>query len=85
MCFVTIAHTFIQSNVPNELHEAASIDGCSDTRYFFKMALPLSKAAIAADVLNYSLIVVATVPILCVCLFTQKYFTKGAMIGSIKG
>lgn len=139
-----IARTFIQSNVPNELYEAASIDGCGDGRFFFTMVLPLSKALVAviglfsavthwnayfnammylsnrsliplqiilreilimnqfdpstvsdpelalqlatlADVLKYSLIVVATVPILCVYPFIQKYFVKGVMIGSIKG
>ena len=36
-----IARTFIQ-NIPNELYEAASIDGCSDARYFFTMVIPLS-------------------------------------------
>ena len=138
-----IARTFIQSSIPGELFEAASIDGCSDTRYFFEILLPLSKAIIAVlalfsavghwnsyfnammylntrskmplqivlreilimnqidystvgdpelilkmgnlgDVLKYALIVVSTVPILCVYPFVQKYFVKGVMIGSIK-
>ncbi len=35
--------------------------------------------------LKYSLIVVASVPVLCVYPFIQKYFVKGVMIGSIKG
>lgn len=139
-----IARTFIQSSIPGELFEAASIDGCSDTRYFFEILLPLSKAIIAVlalfsavghwnsyfnammylntrskmplqivlreilimnqidystvgdpelilkmgnlgDVLKYALIVVSTVPILCVYPFVQKYFVKGVIIGSIKG
>lgn len=139
-----IARTFIQSNIPNELYEAASIDGCNDTKYFFRMVLPLSKSVMAvvglfsavthwnayfnammylntrskmplqiilreilimnqidlsmvqdpelllqmaslADVLKYSLIVVATAPILCLYPFVQKYFIKGVMIGSLKG
>ena len=138
--------TFFQNSIPNELHEAAKIDGISDIGYLFKIVLPLSKAIIAvitlyymvgrwnsyftemiylrdrekyplqlvlrsileassvdpstmqgldgemmakmigaADVLKYGLIVVATVPILCVYPFIQKYFEKGVMIGSVKG
>ena len=42
-----ITRTFIQSNIPEELREAAEIDGCSDTRYFFAIVLPLSKAVLA--------------------------------------
>ncbi len=35
--------------------------------------------------LKYALIIVATVPILCVYPFVQKYFVKGVMVGSLKG
>ena len=48
-----VARTFIASNIPNELLEAASIDGCSDFRFFTSMVLPLSKAVIAVMVLFY--------------------------------
>ncbi len=139
-----VARSFIQSNIPNELLQAAQIDGCSDARYFFAMVLPLSKTVIAvitlfyavthwnaffnaflylndrekyplqiilkeilisskvdasmvideelmaakqglAELLKFSLIIVATAPILCVYPFIQKYFVKGVMIGSVKG
>lgn len=139
-----IARTFLQSSIPVELLEAAQIDGCSDTRYFFSIVLPLSKALIAvlvlfyaighwnayfnaflylnsankfplqivlrqillansiasnmvedpeaaaarqgmAELLKYSLIMVSTVPVMCLYPFVQKYFVKGIMIGSIKG
>lgn len=138
-----LARTFM-SNLPHELFEAAEVDGCSDTYYFFRMVLPLSKACMAvialyyavghwnayfdaflylndrekyplslflreilianqmtesmdldpelmerkqglADVLKYSLIMVSTLPVLCVYPFAQKYFVKGVMIGSLKG
>jgi putative aldouronate transport system permease protein len=38
-----------------------------------------------ADLLKYSLIVVATAPILCIYPFVQRYFVAGVMIGSLKG
>ncbi len=37
------------------------------------------------EVLRYAAIVVATVPILAVYPFIQRYFVKGVMIGAIKG
>ena len=138
-----IARTFI-SSIPDDLEEAAMIDGCSHARYFFEMVVPLSKAIIAvlmlyyavghwnayfnaliylsnralyplqlflreilvlntagadtimdpeleekmrgmAELLKYALIVVSTAPILCAYPFAQKYFTKGVMVGSLKG
>ncbi|MCL2092906.1 MAG: carbohydrate ABC transporter permease [Treponema sp.] len=48
-----IARTFIQSSIPHELLEASQIDGCSNTRYFFQIILPLSKAVMAVLVLWY--------------------------------
>lgn len=34
--------------------------------------------------IRYATIIVATVPILCVYPFVQKYFTKGTMVGAVK-
>ena len=138
-----ITITFIKSNIPKEMLEAAQIDGCSDIQYFVKMVLPLSGAVIAvitlyyaiahwnayfnafmylndkdlyplqiflknilvsnqvqadmivdeqvqaiegiAEVLKYSLIVVAVVPVMIIYPFVQKHFVKGVMIGAVKG
>ncbi len=49
-----ITRTFIQSNIPQEMLEAAQIDGCSDFQYFIRMVLPLSKAVIAVITLYYA-------------------------------
>lgn len=37
------------------------------------------------ELLQYCVIVIATVPILCIYPFLQKYFVKGVMVGAIKG
>ncbi|WP_113671690.1 carbohydrate ABC transporter permease [Vallitalea guaymasensis] len=38
-----------------------------------------------ANLMRYSVIVVSTLPIMCVYPFVQKYFNKGVMIGAVKG
>lgn len=37
------------------------------------------------ETIQYAVIVVATMPILCVYPFLQRYFEKGVMIGAVKG
>ncbi|MGG3468495.1 carbohydrate ABC transporter permease [Neobacillus pocheonensis] len=49
-----VARSFFESSVPNELLEAGKIDGCSNTRFFLKIVLPLSKPIIAVMVLFYA-------------------------------
>lgn len=49
-----IMRTFFQSNVPRELYEAATIDGCSDFRYLVQVMLPLSGSIIAVIALYYA-------------------------------
>lgn len=43
-----------ETNIPNELREAAEIDGCSNTRFFFSIVLPLSTAIIAVMALFFA-------------------------------
>ncbi len=50
-----VARTFFESSLPEELFEAARVDGCGHTQFFFKVALPLSKAIIAIMVLYYGI------------------------------
>jgi len=129
-------------NIPQELLDAARVDGANDVQIFFRIVLPLSKAVLAVVALFYgvgiwnaffnavlyiydtskwpiqlvlrqyvlqgsslssatqldptrpppppqtiqmAIVVVATVPILLVYPFLQKYFTKGVLSGAIKG
>ena len=139
-----IARTFIQSNIPRDLFEAAVMDGCSDIKYYVRIVLPLSKPVASVLVLfyavghwnsyfnpmiylntrskfsmplilkeilisnqidpstvtdpelqmrlaslaisiQYALIIVTLVPVIAIYPFIQKHFTKGIMLGSIKG
>ena len=34
---------------------------------------------------KYAVVVIATLPILCIYPFLQRYFIKGVMVGAIKG
>ena len=140
---IIVARTFFENSLPPDLWDAAQIDGCGNLRFFFTMALPLSKAVISvialwtavgqwnnyfnallylrdadlypvqlimrnilvinqtaatmgtgeaaiiamrrANLVRYSMIIVTTVPIMCVYPFIQKYFDQGVMIGAVKG
>jgi multiple sugar transport system permease protein/putative aldouronate transport system permease protein len=141
---VLITRTYFQVTIPDELLDAAQVDGASDFVFFFRVVLPLSPAIIAvnallyavghwnaffqaliyltdpalfplqlvlrdiliqnqldlttiadvdqfmarqnlAELLKYSLIVVACLPMLLIYPFAQRYFIKGMMIGSLKG
>ncbi len=139
-----IARTFFQSTIPDEMLEAAVMDGCSTTRFFFRIVLPLSPAIIAvltlfygvghwnaffdaliflrnkklyplqiilrdiliaaqlqnemvsdaesieekmrvAETIKYGVIIFASIPVLILYPFLQRYFVKGVLIGAIKG
>ncbi|SDE41000.1 putative aldouronate transport system permease protein [Paenibacillus sp. UNCCL117] len=38
-----------------------------------------------AETIKYATIIVATVPVLCIYPFVQRFFVKGVMVGSLKG
>ncbi|MDF2673987.1 MAG: transporter permease subunit [Clostridiales bacterium] len=138
-----VMRTYFQNNIPIELQEAASLDGCSDFKLLVSIVLPLSAPIIAVMVLFYSVghwnaffnaliylrkeslyplqlilrdillqnnlenmntesfgmkerlmlgesikyavIIVASVPVLLLYPFVQRYFVKGIMVGAIKG
>jgi putative aldouronate transport system permease protein len=139
-----VARTFLQSNVPNELQEAAAMDGCGHLRFFLSVVLPTSPAIIAvlslfyavshwneffrglvfltegsryplqlvlrsiliqsemteevlggvedteyrrrlSEMIQFGVIIVASLPVLVAYPLLQRYFIKGVMIGSLKG
>lgn len=49
-----LTRTSIQTNIPKELLEAATLDGCTDFQYFIRIVLPLSKAILAVITLYYA-------------------------------
>ena len=50
---VIVARSFFETSIPEELHDAAQIDGLSYFGYFFKIVLPLSFAILAVIGLYY--------------------------------
>ena len=42
------------------------------------------KKLLIAESIKYGVMIVSTVPVLCLYPFLQKYFVKGVMIGSVK-
>ncbi|WP_309118136.1 carbohydrate ABC transporter permease [Paenibacillus sp.] len=130
-----IMRTFFEA-LPEELEDAATIDGCGPLQVLWRIVLPLSMPVMATiglftavnqwnaffdaliylndremyplqimlrnilvagtnvqgegdlsylETLKYAMIMIATLPILCVYPFIQKYFVQGTMIGGIKG
>lgn len=51
---VIIMRTYYQSNIPEELYEAAELDGCDHFKYLWQVVIPLSKAITAVMVLYYA-------------------------------
>ncbi len=48
-----VARTYIQNSIPEELYEAAMLDGATHFQYFGKVVLPLSKTIIAVLAVYY--------------------------------
>lgn len=45
--YIIVGRTFFASSIPDDLWEAAQLDGCGYLGFFFRIVLPLSKAVIA--------------------------------------
>ena len=48
-------------------------------------ALDMMNKQYLSELLKYSLIIISSVPLMITYPFLQKYFIKGAMVGSVKG
>lgn len=51
-----LCRTYFASNLPEDLWESAQLDGCSHTRFFLSIAIPLSMAIISVMVLYYAVV-----------------------------
>lgn len=51
---MVMCRTFFQMTIPDELLEAAQVDGCGDFRFFAMIVIPLSGALIAVMVLFFA-------------------------------
>lgn len=51
-----IAKNFFENNIPEELYEAAQIDGCNYFKFLIRVVLPLSKPILAVLALYYAII-----------------------------
>lgn len=144
-----ITRQYFSSSIPQEIYEAASIDGAGHGKCFVRIALPLAKPILAvmtlyygvghwnsymnallyihkkdlyplqlvlrnvlinsqlnfsdleystleemefalykaqlAQSMKYGIVIVASLPLIMIYPFIQKYFEKGIMIGSVKG
>jgi putative aldouronate transport system permease protein len=49
-----ITRTYFHQNIPDELSESAFIDGCSHSRFFIFILMPLSKVIVAVIGLFYA-------------------------------
>jgi len=45
--YIIISRTYFKTSIPNEILDAAAIDGCSNFAAFFRIVLPLSKPIIS--------------------------------------
>ncbi|MFD3269497.1 carbohydrate ABC transporter permease [Paenibacillus dendritiformis] len=61
------------------------IEGSSQFQQFDQGFNQNGQATVTPDIIKAATIMVATVPIICVYPFVQKYFVKGVIVGSLKG
>ena len=52
---IVLVRTYFLMNIPNDLLDAAKVDGCNNLRFFVQIALPLSTPIIAVMIMYYGL------------------------------
>ena len=57
----------------------------NDTSSMVSANVGAGDSSFVSETVKYAIIIVSTVPILCVYPFIQKYFAKGVMVGAVKG
>lgn len=57
----------------------------SDTQAMASSSVGMGDVEALTATIKYGVIIVSTVPILCLYPFLQRYFEKGVMVGSLKG
>ena len=78
MLYVTSKEKYPLQMILREILLLSQVQDLVDTEGFADQLLQ-------GESIKYSLIIVASVPVLCIYPFVQKYFVKGVMIGAIKG
>lgn len=63
----------------------ALVEGSGIDSTFTEVSAEAMELAKLANIMQYVIIIVASLPLLAIYPFIQKYFTKGVMIGSVKG
>ena len=51
---IIVCRTFMQTNIPEELHDAALIDGCNEFQFFFRSSFSKQQKSTAAAILDSS-------------------------------
>jgi putative aldouronate transport system permease protein len=83
--FDAMVYLSSRSKFPLQLFLREILIANSTTEMLNTADVSTSAAQRVSESVKYATIVVATVPILCVYPFLQKYFVKGVMVGAVKG
>ncbi|BFH63534.1 carbohydrate ABC transporter permease [Paenibacillus azoreducens] len=81
LLYISDPHKAVLGNVLRKI----VIEGSSQFQQFDQGFNQNGQPAVTPDIIKSATIMVATIPIILVYPFVQKYFVKGVMVGSLKG